>query len=171
MISTDWLFVDGYGSLKGRGNITFDNFVQACATIRSLTRAFQDFDVHRTGVIQINYEQVNRLIGPVGALLNVVMSLRTFFLSFVVLGACHFSAILNRKQILPSIQCRLRFYHRTHCHYSFILSLSFICPVYCSTIPLITLLYKCILSATTCSQQSCSASFVTCLHQRQIKCR
>ena len=42
----------------GRGNITFDNFVQACATIRALTMAFQRFDTDRDGVIQITYEQV-----------------------------------------------------------------------------------------------------------------
>ena len=42
----------------GRGNITFDNFVQVCATIRSLTMAFQRFDTDGDGVIQIAYEQV-----------------------------------------------------------------------------------------------------------------
>ncbi|ORY94961.1 hypothetical protein BCR43DRAFT_494886 [Syncephalastrum racemosum] len=46
----------------GRGNITFDNFVQACATIRGLTLAFQRFDTDRDGVIQINYEQFLELV-------------------------------------------------------------------------------------------------------------
>lgn len=44
----------------GRGNITFDNFVQACATIRALTAAFRRFDIEGRGVIQITYEQVRR---------------------------------------------------------------------------------------------------------------
>ncbi|KAI7860553.1 hypothetical protein BDC45DRAFT_105084 [Circinella umbellata] len=46
----------------GRGNITFDNFVQACATIRALTMAFQRFDTDRDGVIQITYEQFLELV-------------------------------------------------------------------------------------------------------------
>ncbi|KAI9310590.1 hypothetical protein BX666DRAFT_2005157 [Dichotomocladium elegans] len=46
----------------GRGNITFDNFVQACATIRSLTMSFQRFDTDRDGIIQITYEQFLGLV-------------------------------------------------------------------------------------------------------------
>ncbi|CDS13378.1 hypothetical protein LRAMOSA05556 [Lichtheimia ramosa] len=46
----------------GRGNITFDNFVQVCATIRSLTMAFQRFDTDGDGVIQIAYEQFLGLV-------------------------------------------------------------------------------------------------------------
>ncbi|KAI9270519.1 hypothetical protein BDA99DRAFT_501996 [Phascolomyces articulosus] len=46
----------------GRGNITFDNFVQACALIRSLTMSFQRFDTDRDGVIQITYEQFLELV-------------------------------------------------------------------------------------------------------------
>ena len=46
----------------GQGNITFDNFVQACVTVKTLTDSFRQFDTDNDGWIQINYEQVKRNI-------------------------------------------------------------------------------------------------------------
>ncbi|KAI9223894.1 hypothetical protein BC828DRAFT_374861 [Blastocladiella britannica] len=40
---------------QGAGAITFDAFVQCCVTMQGLTRAFQQRDTNRTGVIQIAY--------------------------------------------------------------------------------------------------------------------
>lgn len=46
----------------GKGNITFDNFVQACVTVKSLTDSFRQFDTDSDGWIQINYEQFLELV-------------------------------------------------------------------------------------------------------------
>ncbi|KAI8984225.1 hypothetical protein BDF20DRAFT_858681 [Mycotypha africana] len=46
----------------GKGNITFDNFVQACVTIKTLTDSFRQFDTDNDGWIQINYEQFLELV-------------------------------------------------------------------------------------------------------------
>lgn len=43
----------------GKGDVTFDNFVQACVTMKTLTDSFRQFDNDQDGWIQINYEQVN----------------------------------------------------------------------------------------------------------------
>jgi Ca2+-binding EF-hand superfamily protein len=40
------------------GNVTFDNFVQACVTVKTLTDSFRAFDTDQDGWVQINYEQV-----------------------------------------------------------------------------------------------------------------
>ncbi|KAI8388920.1 uncharacterized protein BYT42DRAFT_492002, partial [Radiomyces spectabilis] len=54
---------DRYGTVKtGRGTVTFDNFVQACVTVKTLTDSFQSFDTDRDGWIQINYEQFLELV-------------------------------------------------------------------------------------------------------------
>jgi Ca2+-binding EF-hand superfamily protein len=45
-------------SLLGRGNISFDSFIQACVTIKMLTDSFRRFDNDNDGWIQIQYEQV-----------------------------------------------------------------------------------------------------------------
>jgi Ca2+-binding EF-hand superfamily protein len=49
------------GNTAGKGNITFDNFVQACVMVKSLTDSFRQFDTDHDGWIQINYEQVSEL--------------------------------------------------------------------------------------------------------------
>lgn len=50
------------GQTPGDGNITFDNFVQACVTIKTLTDSFRRFDTDNDGWIQINYEQFLELV-------------------------------------------------------------------------------------------------------------
>jgi Ca2+-binding EF-hand superfamily protein len=46
----------------GKGEVTFDNFVQACVTVKTLTDSFRQFDNDSDGWIQINYEQFMDLI-------------------------------------------------------------------------------------------------------------
>ncbi|KAI8333809.1 hypothetical protein EDC96DRAFT_525845 [Choanephora cucurbitarum] len=53
---------DKYGHVEGKGNITFDNFVQACVTVKTLTDSFRQFDTDNDGWIQINYEQFLELV-------------------------------------------------------------------------------------------------------------
>ncbi|KAI1300998.1 Alpha-1 3/1 6-mannosyltransferase alg-2 [Mortierella claussenii] len=43
--------------VRGRGDISFDNFVQSCVTIQTLTDAFRRIDVAGTGVVTMTYEQ------------------------------------------------------------------------------------------------------------------
>ncbi|KAI8887662.1 EF-hand [Backusella circina FSU 941] len=52
---------DKYGKNR-KGNITFDNFVQACVTVKTLTDSFRQFDTDNDGWIQINYEQFLSLV-------------------------------------------------------------------------------------------------------------
>ncbi|KAL4079300.1 hypothetical protein J3A83DRAFT_4208691 [Scleroderma citrinum] len=47
--------IDVYGHYPS--GITFDRFVRACVVIKQLTEAFERLDIHRTGVIQIDYDQ------------------------------------------------------------------------------------------------------------------
>lgn len=57
-----------YGTLvkkfdrTGRGVITFDDFIQCCVVVQSLTSAFQQYDTNRNGWIEINYEQFLSLV-------------------------------------------------------------------------------------------------------------
>lgn len=52
---------EGHGDGKpGKGDVTFDNFVQACVNVKTLTDSFRSFDTDNDGWIQINYEQVKR---------------------------------------------------------------------------------------------------------------
>ncbi len=37
----------------------FDDFIQCCVMLKSLTESFKKQDTNRSGVININYEQVN----------------------------------------------------------------------------------------------------------------
>ncbi|CAG8588580.1 11269_t:CDS:2 [Paraglomus brasilianum] len=46
----------------GKGNVTFDNFVQSCVTIKTLTDAFRRFDTDNDGWIMISYEEFLRLV-------------------------------------------------------------------------------------------------------------
>lgn len=46
------------GARTGRGDVTFDNFVQASVTVKTLTDSFRKFDTDNDGWIQISYEQV-----------------------------------------------------------------------------------------------------------------
>lgn len=48
-----------YGPPPG---ITFDRFVRACVTIKTLTEAFQRLDTDRDGWIQISYEQFMNIV-------------------------------------------------------------------------------------------------------------
>ncbi|KAJ1962538.1 hypothetical protein GGI12_002591 [Dipsacomyces acuminosporus] len=47
---------------KGRGAITFDNFINACVTIRSLTDAFRRYDTDNDGWVNMNYETFLQLV-------------------------------------------------------------------------------------------------------------
>ncbi|XP_077982459.1 programmed cell death protein 6-like [Glandiceps talaboti] len=42
---------------RGRGDIAFDDFIQCCVVIQTLTQSFQRFDTSRNGQITISYEQ------------------------------------------------------------------------------------------------------------------
>ncbi|KAI9316240.1 hypothetical protein BX666DRAFT_1859552 [Dichotomocladium elegans] len=54
---------DKYGhGATGKGDVTFDNFVQACVTIKSLTDSFRRFDTDGDGWIQIKYEDFLELV-------------------------------------------------------------------------------------------------------------
>ncbi|KAG0184321.1 Programmed cell death protein 6 [Apophysomyces sp. BC1034] len=55
---------DRFGTQKstGNGNVTFDNFVQACVTVKTLTDSFRAFDTDNDGWIAINYEQFLELV-------------------------------------------------------------------------------------------------------------
>ncbi|KAI8504382.1 PREDICTED: programmed cell death protein 6-like isoform X1 [Branchiostoma belcheri] len=46
----------------GRGQIHFDDFIQCCVTIQTLTGSFQQFDTNRNGWIDISYEQFLTLV-------------------------------------------------------------------------------------------------------------
>ncbi|KAI8337437.1 hypothetical protein BC941DRAFT_513296 [Chlamydoabsidia padenii] len=52
---------DKYGG-RGKGDVTFDNFVQACVNIKTLTDSFRSFDTDNDGWVQINYEQFLELV-------------------------------------------------------------------------------------------------------------
>ncbi|KAI9028336.1 hypothetical protein CLU79DRAFT_738850 [Phycomyces nitens] len=52
----------GTKSTTGHGNVTFDNFVQACVTVKTLTESFRTFDTDNDGWIQINYDQFLDLV-------------------------------------------------------------------------------------------------------------
>lgn len=41
----------------GRGTILFDDFIQCCVTLQTLTSAFRSHDADQDGVITIHYEQ------------------------------------------------------------------------------------------------------------------
>ncbi|KAI8357116.1 hypothetical protein B0O80DRAFT_446577 [Mortierella sp. GBAus27b] len=48
--------------VRGRGDISFDNFVQSCVTVQTLTDAFRRIDVTGTGVVTMTYEQFLGLV-------------------------------------------------------------------------------------------------------------
>lgn len=59
-------------SSVGRGTITFDNFVQACVTLSTLTKSFRARDYESKGSIIINYEDVSaKLLEIYVGLLNL----------------------------------------------------------------------------------------------------
>ncbi|XP_064398322.1 programmed cell death protein 6-like [Halichondria panicea] len=47
---------------SGRGNVAFDDFIQCCAVIQTLTNSFKAYDTNRNGWISINYEQFLTLV-------------------------------------------------------------------------------------------------------------
>ena len=46
----------------GRGTVAFDDFIQACVSIQTLTNAFRQHDTHQTGQITIGYEDFLTLV-------------------------------------------------------------------------------------------------------------
>nr|ADM26624.1 apoptosis-linked protein 2 [Polypedilum vanderplanki] len=66
---SDWLIdmlVRKYDRF-GRGTILFDDFIQCCVTLYTLTNSFRQYDTNQQGVITIHYEQF----------LSMVFSLKT----------------------------------------------------------------------------------------------
>ncbi|KAF9141589.1 Programmed cell death protein 6 [Mortierella sp. GBA39] len=57
--ATVQLIVTKY-DVRGRGDISFDSFVQSCVTINTLTSAFRRIDVAGAGVVTMTYEQVKK---------------------------------------------------------------------------------------------------------------
>jgi Ca2+-binding EF-hand superfamily protein len=47
---------------RGRGDVTFDNFIQICVTVRTLSEAFKRYDADGDGWITIGYEQFLQLV-------------------------------------------------------------------------------------------------------------
>jgi Ca2+-binding EF-hand superfamily protein len=41
----------------GRGNIAFDDFIQCCVVMQTLTDSFRRYDTNQSGWIQLSYEQ------------------------------------------------------------------------------------------------------------------
>ncbi|KAJ1656985.1 hypothetical protein IWQ61_003534 [Dispira simplex] len=48
--------------INGNGTVTFDNFIQACVTVRTLTEAFKRFDTDNDGWVQICYKDFLMLV-------------------------------------------------------------------------------------------------------------
>ena len=46
----------------GRGTVAFDDFIQCCVVIQTLTNSFKAYDTNRNGWIQISYEQFLTLV-------------------------------------------------------------------------------------------------------------
>jgi Ca2+-binding EF-hand superfamily protein len=46
----------------GKGTVTFDNFIQICVTVKSLTESFRKFDTDNDGWVYISYEQFLQLV-------------------------------------------------------------------------------------------------------------
>ncbi|KAI1316088.1 Programmed cell death protein 6 [Mortierella claussenii] len=59
--ATVGLIVTKY-DVQGRGDISFDNFVQSCVTVQTLTDSFRRIDVTGTGVVTMTYEQFLGLV-------------------------------------------------------------------------------------------------------------
>ncbi len=47
---------------SNKRSMKFDDFIQCCVMLRSLTESFKKLDTNRNGMIQINYEQVDSLL-------------------------------------------------------------------------------------------------------------
>ncbi|XP_071785528.1 programmed cell death protein 6-like [Asterias amurensis] len=47
---------------QGKGSIAFDDFIQCCITLQTLTNSFKAFDTNRNGWIEIGYEQFLTLV-------------------------------------------------------------------------------------------------------------
>jgi len=47
---------------QGRGTIAFDDFIQCCVTLHTLTASFRQHDTDMDGVIQIHYEQFLQMV-------------------------------------------------------------------------------------------------------------
>ncbi|XP_060654104.1 programmed cell death protein 6-like [Drosophila nasuta] len=46
----------------GQGNILFDDFIQCCIVLQTLTSAFKFYDTDMKGIITIDYEQFLRMV-------------------------------------------------------------------------------------------------------------
>ncbi|KAF9273954.1 Alpha-1 3/1 6-mannosyltransferase alg-2 [Linnemannia elongata] len=59
--STVQMVVTKY-DVRGRGDISFDNFVQSCVTIQALTESFRRYDTQGVGIVTMTYEQFLGLV-------------------------------------------------------------------------------------------------------------
>lgn len=80
----------------GKGDVSFDNFVQACVTMKTLTDSFRQFDNDQDGWIQINYEQVSIHLSSV--CVKSRTDIYTNSLLFLVLGSCCSSTRLKKNK-------------------------------------------------------------------------
>lgn len=71
----------------GKGDVSFDNFVQACVTMKTLTDSFRQFDNDQDGWIQINYEQVSIHLSSVcvKSRTDIITNPLFFFSSWILL--------------------------------------------------------------------------------------
>ncbi|RUS24316.1 hypothetical protein BC938DRAFT_473791 [Jimgerdemannia flammicorona] len=61
-LSSRLCFQAGSKNPTGNQDVTFDNFVQICVTVKTLTDSFRRFDTDSDGWIQISYEQFLELV-------------------------------------------------------------------------------------------------------------
>ncbi|CAK8684985.1 unnamed protein product [Clavelina lepadiformis] len=52
---------------QGRGTIAFDDFIQCCVVLQTLTNSFQQHDTNRNGWINVSYEQFLTMVFSVRA--------------------------------------------------------------------------------------------------------
>lgn len=75
----------------GNGDITFDNFVQACVTLSSLTKSFRSRDYETRGSIIINYEDVSKARVIVKWILKNMVDAETDTIVIINISSWHWS--------------------------------------------------------------------------------
>lgn len=71
-----------YVKISGTGDITFDNFVQACVTLSTLTNSFRARDNESKGSIIIQYEDVSVLFRIKRSNSDIKKSLMIYFIIY-----------------------------------------------------------------------------------------
>ena len=49
---------------QNRGTINFDDFIQSCVMLKSLTDSFRQQDTQQLGIVNISYENVSYTLWP-----------------------------------------------------------------------------------------------------------